>query len=101
MHSVIARLIFAAIAASGASASLAQVTPPPLPPGSNLVRPEAGLDVDERKRYVRAHHHKAHHKKDVTRDDSVYGPENAEAAPGTAARNAGGNAGGKTTNKKK
>jgi hypothetical protein len=87
MHSVLARLAFAAIAATGASASLAQVTPPPLPPGSNLVRLDAGLNEDERKRYVRAHHHKAHHKKDVTRDDSVYGPEKAKDAPGQGAGN--------------
>jgi hypothetical protein len=87
MHSIFARLLLAAIAATGASASLAQVTPPPLPPGSNLVRPDAGLNDEERKRYVRAHHHKAHHKKDVTRDDSVYGPEKAKDAPGQAGGN--------------
>ncbi len=92
MHSVIVRLVFAAIAATGASASLAQVTPPPLPPGSNLVRPDVGLNDDERKRYVRAHHHKAHHKKDVTHDDSVYGPEKkddaGQVAPKAPARDA-------------
>jgi hypothetical protein len=98
MHSIVARLLFAAIAATGASASLAQVTPPPLPPGSNLVRPDAGLNDDERKRYVRAHHHKGHHKKDMTRDDSVYGPDKAKDAPGQGGGN---NAGGNKNNAKK
>lgn len=50
-----------------------QVAPPPRPPGSNLVRPDPGLNVEERMRYVRAHHHKAHHKKDYMRDDSTPG----------------------------
>jgi hypothetical protein len=47
------------------------VKPPPLPPGSNLVRIEPGLNPDEKKRHIRAHHHKGHHKKDVTKDDSA------------------------------
>lgn len=94
MHSVFFRLAFAAAAITGTSASLAQVMAPPLPPGSNLVRPEAGLNDDERKRYVRAHHHKGHHKKDVTHDDSVYGPEKGKDAPR-------GNAGGRADNNDK
>jgi hypothetical protein len=67
-----------ALLAAACLAGLAQaqsVTPPPLPPGSHLVRPEPGMDESERKRHVRAHHHKFHHKKDVTRDDSVHGHE--------------------------
>lgn len=66
----------AAVAALvGAAAALAQaaVTPPPLPPGASQVRVLAGLNDEERKRHVRAHHHKFHHKKDYTRDDSVHG----------------------------
>lgn len=80
-----ARLALAAAAACGAAAALAQgVMPPPLPPGSHLVRPEAGLQEPERKRYVRAHHHKMHHKKDYTRDDTampVEPPRNEAATP--------------------
>ena len=67
-----------ALLAAATLAGVAQaqtVAPPPLPPGSNLVRPEPGMNEDERKRYVRAHHHKMHHKKDYTRDDSEHGHE--------------------------
>ena len=71
-------------AASLAGAAQAQVTPPPLPPGSNLVRVEPGLNEEERKRHVRAHHHKFHHGKDPTRDDSVHGHESL--VPGAATR---------------
>ena len=56
-----------------ACATLAQagnVTPPPLPPGSAMVRVEAGMDKDEQKREDRAHHHKGHVKKDINKDDS-------------------------------
>ncbi|MBC5765139.1 hypothetical protein [Ramlibacter albus] len=56
------------------AAALAQpVKAPPLPPGSNLVRIEPGLNPEEKKRHVRAHHHKGHVKKDMTRDDSDKG----------------------------
>ena len=76
MQFPVARLAFLAALASSAAVSMAQtVTPPPLPPGSELVRPEGGLNEEERKRYVRAHHHKGHHKKDMARDDSVHGPD--------------------------
>jgi len=68
----VARLVtMAALSWSAAHAIGQTVTPPPLPPGHNLIRPDAGLNEDERKRYVRAHHHKMHNKKDVTRDDSA------------------------------
>jgi hypothetical protein len=64
----------AAVALIAASAVQAQaVKAPPLPPGSNMVRIEAGLNPEEKKRHVRAHHHKGHHKKDVHRDDSLPG----------------------------
>lgn len=94
------RLATALALACSAGAGLAQtVTPPPLPPGSNLVRPEIGLNEEEKKRYVRAHHHKMHHKKDFTKDDSVPGhqhvppaatrPVGTRAAPGVQAPAAG------------
>ena len=56
-----------------ACATLAQaatVTPPPLPPGSAMVRVEAAMDQEEQKRQDRAHHHKGHVKKDINKDDS-------------------------------
>ena len=77
----------------GAASGLAQVTPPPLPPGSHLVRPEPGMSEPERKRHVRAHHHKFHHKKDVTRDDSIHGHE-SEALVRTQGSTAAGGAAG-------
>jgi hypothetical protein len=77
----VARLATATALACSAGAALAQtVTPPPLPPGSNLVRPEIGLNEEEKKRYVRAHHHKMHHKKDFTKDDSAPGHEHVPPA---------------------
>ena len=84
MHTIL-RLAAAAALAYSATASIAQtVTPPPLPPGSELVRPEGGLNEDERKRYVRAHHHKLHHKKDLSHDDSVSGSDKPDNKPATA-----------------
>jgi hypothetical protein len=72
MTSNIIRLATTAALAWSAAVALAQsVTPPPLPPGANLVRPGAGLYDDEKKRYVRAHHHKMQNKKDYTKDDSA------------------------------
>ncbi len=69
-------LALALAAAFGAAApAAAQVAPPPLPPGAAQVRVEGGLHQEERKRHVRAHHHKFQHKKDYTRDDSVHGHE--------------------------
>jgi hypothetical protein len=63
MSSTILRLAALAAALCSTGAALAQnVTPPPLPPGSARVRPEAGLQEPERKRYVRAHHHKLSHR---------------------------------------
>lgn len=76
-----ARLALTAALGWSAAVAVAQsIKPPPLPPGSNLVRPEAGLNVDERKRYVRAHHHKLHHNADYTRDDSL-APQGPAATP--------------------
>lgn len=76
-----------ALAAAACLAGLAQaqtVTPPPLPIGSLQARPEPGMSEPERKRAVRAHHHKFHHGKDPTRDDSVHGHESL--VPGAATR---------------
>lgn len=66
MKSILLPLVLAACAA-GVSGQA--VVPPPLPIGSQQARPEAGLHLEERKRHVRAHHHKLHHKKDYTRPD--------------------------------
>lgn len=80
------RCIRSALAAAACLAGLAQaqtVTPPPLPIGSMQARPEPGMSEPESKRAVRAHHHKFHHGKDPTRDDSVHGHESL--APGAAA----------------
>jgi hypothetical protein len=74
----------AALAYSGLVAVAQTVTPPPLPPGSNRVRAEPGLNEDEKKRYVRAHHHKLHHKKDVTLDDSIAAGAQSGNKPATA-----------------
>ena len=58
--------------ALSALATLAQakVQPPPLPPGSSMVRVQGGMNDDEIKREKRAHHHKGHNRKDNTKDDS-------------------------------
>jgi hypothetical protein len=59
-----------------AAATLAEagkVTPPPLPPGSALVKVEPGMDKREQDREDRAHHHKGHVKKDINKDDSESG----------------------------
>lgn len=79
----IARAVLFAAASGAAALSAAQtVAPPPLPPGSHLVRIEPGMNEDERKRSVRAHHHKFHHKKDYTRDDSIHGHESLAVRTG-------------------
>ena len=85
MSSVLVRAAAAAFLAAGCLAGNAQtVTPPPLPIGSAQVRPVPGLQEAERKRYVRAHHHKFEHK-DPTRDDSVYGPVRTSGGPAAPA----------------
>lgn len=103
------RLRLALVAAAACLAALAQaqtVAPPPLPIGSALARPEPGMSEPERKRAVRAHHHKFQHGKDYTRDDSIHGheSEHPEAlrpvgtrAPGPGPRLVPGNAGGNAT----
>jgi hypothetical protein len=59
-----------------------QVKAPALPPGSKMVRLAPGLNPDEARRSVRAHHHKGHVKKDFTRDDSVAPNPNANSHAG-------------------
>ena len=76
MDHPVSRIAVFALAFAASAAATAQVTPPPLPIGSSIARPQAGLNEDERKRFVRAHHHKQHHKKDYTLDDSD--PANAD-----------------------
>lgn len=88
MSSVLVRAAAAAFLAGGCLVGNAQtVTPPPLPIGSAQVRPVPGLQEAERKRYVRAHHHKFEHK-DPTRDDSVYGPVRTSGGPAAPAAHA-------------
>ena len=87
MPSPLLRLAAVAAVAYSAAVCVAQtVAPPPRPIGSRHARPMAGLQEPERKRFVRAHHHRFQHKKDYTRDDSVYGPESRQAGNGPAPR---------------
>lgn len=85
MHRLSIRAVLAAIALLATAAQAQTVKPPPLPPGASLVRMEPGMSEPERKRYVRAHHHKAHHGRDYTRDDSIHGHPHEVAAHGPAA----------------
>jgi hypothetical protein len=64
-------LVFSAISSFFLLAQAADVTPPPLPLGSTMVRQHAGVSPEEVERNKRAHHHKGHYKKDVTRDDTM------------------------------
>ncbi len=66
-----------AIAAIGTLAQ-AKVQPPPLPPGSSMVRVQGGMNDDEVRREKRAHHHKGHVRKDIHRDDSQPGNGNGK-----------------------
>ena len=75
MHQRSIRLACAAAVLGAFAQAHAAVTPPPLPIGSNLVRPMPGMSEPEIKRAERAHHHKFQNGKDYTRDDSVYGHE--------------------------
>ena len=47
------------------------VKAPPLPPGSAMIRPDAGVSPVEVMRQKRAHKHSKLEKKDPTRDDSL------------------------------
>jgi hypothetical protein len=66
------RLALVAAACLAGAVQAQTVTPPPLPIGSLQARPEPGMSEPERKRAVRAHHHKLHHKKDKSHDDSLH-----------------------------
>lgn len=48
-----------------------QVKAPPLPPGSEKVRLQAGVTPEEISRQKRAHKHSKLEKKDFTRDDTL------------------------------
>lgn len=56
--------------AAFATLAQAKVTPPPLPPGSAMVKVQGGMNPDEVKREDKAHHHKGQNKRDFTLDDS-------------------------------
>ena len=62
--------IACALSALATLAQAAKVQPPPLPPGSSMVRVQGGMNDDEIKREKRAHHHKGHFRKDINKDDS-------------------------------
>lgn len=65
-------IVFALASCSWAmTAQASPVTAPPLPPGSDKVRVEAGVTPDEVLRQKRAHKHSKLEKKDPTRDDSL------------------------------
>lgn len=68
-------LVFSVTSAFFVLAQASSVVPPPLPIGSNMVRQNVGMNQDEVKRSQRAHHHNKHHKKDVTRDDTLDGDQ--------------------------
>lgn len=68
-------LVFSAGATIFMVAQANMVVPPPLPTGSHMVRPHAGVNPEEVERNKRAHHHKGHHKKDFTRDDTIDTPQ--------------------------
>jgi hypothetical protein len=80
MNSRCIRLAVMAAACVTGAVHAQTVAPPPLPLGSAMARPDPGMSEPERKRAVRAHHHKMQHKQDFTRDDSVRGPGTATAA---------------------
>ena len=76
-------LVFSALSSFFLLAQAADVTPPPLPLGSTMVRQHAGVNPDEVERNKRAHHHKGHYKKDVTRDDTLdAAPEDKDTGNG-------------------
>ncbi|MEO6319686.1 MAG: hypothetical protein ABIO73_03585 [Polaromonas sp.] len=64
-------MIFALGSFAMAVHAASPVKAPPLPPGSDKVRVEAGLSPEEVARQTRAHKHSKLEKKDPTRDDSL------------------------------
>lgn len=76
-----------ALATLGWGAAHAVVLPPPPTPGSAMVKIQGGLSKPESDRALRAHHHKFHHGKDYTRDDTIFGEPSsapANADPGVS-----------------
>jgi hypothetical protein len=71
--SVLKLLALALALAGGPSVLLAQdrVQPPARPPGTSMIRVAPGMNPQEVDRQVRAHHHKMHVGKDVTREAGV------------------------------
>ena len=73
--------VLGALGAALATAAGAQaVRPPPLTPGSELVRIEPGMSKPEREQQVRAHLHRHH----VRRDPAIDTPPPAADRPGAA-----------------
>jgi hypothetical protein len=70
---IIKAVAAATLVATSALHAQAQVKAPPLPAGSEMAQVQGGMNPEEIKREKRAHHHKGHVKKDVTRDDSDNG----------------------------
>lgn len=70
---VLAGKLQAALALGGCAMAMqaGAVQAPPLPPGSSLVRVDAGLSPAEVTRQKRAHKHSKLEKKDFTRDDTL------------------------------
>jgi hypothetical protein len=71
LHALALRAVALALALAAlpfAAPAQNRVQPPPLPPGSSMVRVAPGMNPQEVDRQVRAHHHKAHVRKDLTRD---------------------------------
>ena len=64
-------LIFALGSFAMAVQATSPVKPPPLPPGSAMIQPDAGVSPAEVMRQKRAHKHSKLEKKDPTRDDSL------------------------------
>jgi hypothetical protein len=73
--------LVAAACLAGAVQAQTRVAPPPLPIGSQMARPEPGMSEPERKRAVRAHHHKMSHKKEQAQGDGSRGAAAAGVQP--------------------
>lgn len=77
-------LIFSTLATMFTATVASSVVPPPLPIGSHMVKQHAGMNPHEVERNKRAHHHNKHHKKDITRDDTIdAAPEDSDPKQGS------------------
>jgi len=81
-HFLVPLLLAAVAHGAFAQGTAPRVQPPPLPPGSEKIHVEPGLNKLERERHIRAHHHKGHHKKDIHLDDSKLPAQPGKADPG-------------------